>query len=104
MPDSAIPRSTSAGASSATFRRRLHIGAEPIGNRRTHFRVWAPTTSRVDVVIEGGPATTLAQEQDGYFSGIVQAEAGTRYRYRLGDDDRGYPDPASRFQHEGPQG
>src|SRR5439155_16852125 len=35
---------------------------------------------------------------------IVQAEAGTRYRYRLGDDDRGYPDPASRFQPEGPHG
>jgi maltooligosyltrehalose trehalohydrolase len=104
MPDSAIPRSTAAGARSATARRRLPVGAEPIGKGRTHFRVWAPAASRVDVIIEGGPATPLTPERNGYFSGEAQAEAGTRYRYRVGDDDRRYPDPASRFQPEGPHG
>src|SRR5207249_2588652 len=87
-----------------TVKRRLHIGAEPISGRRTHFRVWAPRARRVDVVVEGGNAGSLDREEAGYFSGVLQVAAGTRYRYRLDDDERGYPDPASRFQPEGPHG
>lgn len=46
----------------------------------------------------------LRSEGNGYFSGIVpSAKEGDRYRYRL-DGDRSYPDPASRFQPEGPHG
>jgi maltooligosyltrehalose trehalohydrolase len=45
----------------------------------------------------------LRSEPGGYFSGLVaEARAGTRYRYKLGDGL--YPDPASRFQPEGPHG
>ena len=39
-----------------------------------------------------------------YFSGYIDAErAGTRYRFRL-DGSQLYPDPASRFQPDGPHG
>jgi maltooligosyltrehalose trehalohydrolase len=82
----------------------LPIGAEPIGGGRTHFRVWAPAAPRVAVVIDGNAATELDAEDDGYFSGIADAGPGARYGYRLGDDERTYPDPASRFQPEGPHG
>jgi maltooligosyltrehalose trehalohydrolase len=46
----------------------------------------------------------LAQQEGGYFAGIVaQARAGSRYRFRL-DAEQAFPDPASRFQPEGPHG
>ena len=88
--------------------RRLPVGAEaqPGG---MHFRVWAPKRRRVEVVVEGGGARSafgLSEEGGGYFSGAVEgAGAGTLYRFRLdGDDGHLYPDPASRFQPDGPHG
>jgi len=42
---------------------------------------------------------------DGYFSGhVTGAGARFRYRFRLDDDETLYPDPASRFQPDGPHG
>src|SRR5262249_21781153 len=85
--------------------RRRPVGAELIAPGRTHFRVWAPARRRVEVVIEGGPAVELAREaRGGHFSGESDAGAGSRYRFRLDDDERLYPDPASRFQPQGPHG
>jgi maltooligosyltrehalose trehalohydrolase len=50
-------------------------------------------------------AVHLAMEPHGYFSGLVApAGAGTLYRLRLDDDEALYPDPASRFQPDGPHG
>jgi maltooligosyltrehalose trehalohydrolase len=107
MPSSAVTSSTT-GDSSITsrraVRRRLPIGAEPIGDGRTHLRVWAPCASRVETVLASGGSCALDREEAGYFSGVVAAKAGERYRFRLDDDDRLYPDPASRFQPEGPHG
>ncbi|HYC38079.1 MAG TPA: malto-oligosyltrehalose trehalohydrolase [Usitatibacter sp.] len=86
--------------------RRLPVGAEP-RSAGVHFRVWAPRRRRVEVVLERAPGTesvALTPEGNGYFSGMVaQARPGSLYRYRL-DDDKAYPDPASRFQPEGPHG
>jgi maltooligosyltrehalose trehalohydrolase len=46
----------------------------------------------------------MAPQDDGYHAVLVpQAGAGTRYRYRLGGQEA-FPDPASRFQPEGPHG
>ena len=72
-----------------------------------HFRVWAPRRRRVEVVFEG-PASErsveLAPEEGGYFSGLAEgAGAGALYKLRL-DGDRCVPDPASRFQPQGPHG
>jgi maltooligosyltrehalose trehalohydrolase len=90
--------------------RRYPIGAE-ILPEGVHFRVWAPQCKKVEVVLlrEGVEAHQLAvaeltPEDDGYFSGYCeQAEEGSLYRFRLDGGDA-LPDPASRFQPEGPHG
>ena len=88
--------------------RRLPIGAEIVRGRGVEFRVWAPRRTGVDVVLESMNSpriVPLEAEGNGYFSGLAgDASAGTRYRYRLDGADRGVPDPASRFQPEGPHG
>lgn len=100
----------SAASSSATrspaspVPRRLPIGAELVDELTVHVRVWAPRASRVQVVTDTSDPTPLAPEDSGYFSGTVAASAGDRYRLRLDDDERLYPDPASRFQPDGPHG
>src|SRR5687767_9045165 len=82
--------------------RRLPIGAE-LTRDGAHFRVWAPKRSRVDVVVDGR-STALTTEPGGYFSGLASgAKAGSRYRFRLDEGDA-VPDPASRYQPDGPHG
>lgn len=69
-----------------------------------HFRVWAPIRKTVDAVVEGSGPVRLKAEGSGYFSGLApHAGAGSRYRYAL-DGGEAFPDPASRFQPEGPHG
>ncbi len=80
--------------------RRYPVGAE-ITEGGVDFRVWAPSRKRVEVVFEDA-AYALDAEGDGYFSGIAPAGDGSKYRFRLGSE--AYPDPASRFQPEGPFG
>src|SRR5437763_1827297 len=84
--------------------RRLPIGADVVSGG-VHFRVWAPRRKQVEVFLEDGVGVfPLAAEADGYFAGLVAAaRAGTRYRYRLDGGDR-FPDPAARFQPDGPHG
>ena len=82
--------------------RRLPIGAE-LSEDGVQFRVWAPRHSAVSVVLETGEHP-LRAEPHGYFARTVaQAKAGDRYRFRLGQGEA-FPDPASRFQPEGPHG
>ena len=90
-------------------KRRYPIGAELIGENQTHFRVWAPKAQQVDVVFENAAAAkpkfcSLAAESGGYFSGAADASSGTRYRFRVNRAEDVYPDPASRFQPDGPHG
>ena len=84
----------------------MPVGAEVVPDG-VHFRVWAPRCKKVSVHLEGAPQSqgiTLEREEEGYFSGTCPgAREGTRYRFRL-DDKQSYPDPASRFQPEGPHG
>ena len=90
--------------------RRLPVGAEPQRSGGVHFRVWAPGRKRVEVLLEsigsGKPPVSYNLERDdaGYFSGLL-SDAATNmvYRYCL-DGNNAYPDPASRFQPEGPHG
>ncbi len=86
--------------------RRLPVGAE-LQPGRAHFRVWCPEQPGVTVVVGRacGAATevSLAPEPHGYASGCVESvAAGDRYRFRVGREL--LPDPASRFQPEGPFG
>ncbi|HVK09720.1 MAG TPA: malto-oligosyltrehalose trehalohydrolase [Gemmataceae bacterium] len=87
-----------------TIPRRFPVGAEVRPDGLTHFRVWAPACRRVAVAIENGPTHPLTANGDGYFAADVPATAGTRYRFWLDDDDSLYPDPASRYQPDGPHG
>jgi maltooligosyltrehalose trehalohydrolase len=84
--------------------RVLPVGAE-IAPDGVHVRVWAPSRRRVAVVVEGRDPVPLEPEPDGYFAGLIRGGgAGWRYGFRVDDDERVYPDPASRFQPDGPHG
>jgi maltooligosyltrehalose trehalohydrolase len=92
---------------------RLPIGAEVLPGG-VHFRVWAPRRKRVEAVLSQGrqssgdrpeSAIALEPQADGYFAAHVPGvQAGERYGFRLDDDPKLYPDPASRFQPDGPHG
>ncbi|HEX5282147.1 MAG TPA: alpha-amylase family glycosyl hydrolase, partial [Micropepsaceae bacterium] len=84
--------------------RRFAIGAECTGTG-THFRVWAPRRNAVAIVLEGGREQVLTPEGSGYHSGYIDgALAGHRYRIRLDGKPQLLPDPASRYQPDGPHG
>jgi len=92
-------------------KRRYLIGAELIGENQTHFRIWAPKAEHVDLVLEESVGKNakrtfhpLQAEPAGYFSGVANVGAGARYRFRVNNAENFYPDPASRFQPEGPHG
>jgi maltooligosyltrehalose trehalohydrolase len=93
----------------SSAKRRYPIGAEVIGENQTHFRVWAPQARELDVVVERGPNSprtfhSLTPEPGGYFSDVINAGAGTLYRFRVNGGELFCPDPASRFQPDGPHG
>lgn len=88
--------------------RRYPIGAE-VTEDGVHFRVWAPASARVFVQLADTASMVnmrefeLEREADGYHSGLInEAKAGMHYRYQL--ESGAFPDPASRFQPEGPHG
>jgi len=88
--------------------RRTPIGAE-VAPGGVHFRVWAPERKRIEVVLESDstPAKMypLEREPTGHFSWFVEgAAAGTLYRFRVDGGSPTYPDPASRYQPQGPHG
>lgn len=86
--------------------RRLAIGAELAeAERGVRVRVWAPTHERVTLVVESPVRreVVLAREPTGHHAGVAPGlGAGARYWFRLGDDPNPVPDPASRFQPDGP--
>ena len=87
--------------------RQYAVGAELAGDGLVSVRVWAPDRERVTVVIDGH-GTTLDRDpdrdNDGYFRGLARGQTGSRYGFELDDDVQLYPDPASRFQPDGPHG
>ena len=93
----------------SSVKRRYPIGAEVVGENQTHFRLWAPKARELDVVLEHSPSSertfhSLTPEPRGYFSGAINAGVGSRYRLRVNGREIFYPDPASRFQPDGPHG
>ena len=73
----------------------------------TRFTVWAPKRSRVEVAVQTGEASfdylPLVKDDAGRFSAVHPVSAGALYKYRLDGSDT-FPDPASRFQPQGPHG
>jgi len=86
------------------LRRRVPVGAEYAGDGHSHVRVWAPNATRLQVIVNERDPQPLTAQSDGYFSGAIVAEPGDRYQLLINDDEKRYPDPASRFQPEGPHG
>ncbi len=91
----------------------LPFGAELRSDGGVSFRVWAPRRSKVEAIIGNSDNESnqkkltidLRPEENGYFSGYVaEATDGMTYRYRLDGDSYFCPDPASRFQPQGPHG
>lgn len=93
--------------------RRMPVGAEVLPTGEVHFRVWAPRRRKVEIVLEEESETgtkvssvfELSPESNGYFSGVCEgAREGSLYRFKLDNERNFYPDPASRFQPNGPHG
>ena len=82
------------------------MGAMP-GSTGAAFRVWAPQAKRATVVLERGALNReveLGAQPHGFFGAAVSdAAVGDRYRFRI-DANPPWPDPASRFQPDGPHG
>ena len=101
---------TDYAVSSQAVKRRLPIGAEVQPGGGVDFRVWAPRRRQVVVDYGDSPeaitqSLVLDADPGGYYSGFApQAQSGTRYGFRLDDDPKRYPDPASRFQPDGVHG
>jgi len=90
-------------------KRRYPIGAELVCENQTHFRVWAPRVRELEVVLEnpardGRKCYALSAEPGGYFAGMTNAGVGARYWFRINGAENLYPDPAARFQPDGPHG
>src|ERR1017187_1756256 len=80
------------------------IGANPHSDG-IRFRLWAPIARTVAVVVEGRDGQfPVEPEGHGYFSTTVRdVRVGDRYKFSL-DGGESFPDPASRYQPEGPHG
>jgi len=89
-----------------SVRRRLSVGVEIQRPGGVHARVWAPSCLSVHVVLDGSEDRrwALDREPDGHFSGgLPGAKPGDRYWLEL-DGRLHRPDPASRYQPDGPHG
>ena len=84
--------------------RITQLGATVTANG-TSFCVWAPGHAAVAVLIEDRPAVAMQPDGDGYFTAqLADVRQGARYRFQLDGVPDPLPDPASRWQPEGPQG
>ncbi|MDZ4780822.1 MAG: malto-oligosyltrehalose trehalohydrolase [Planctomycetia bacterium] len=88
-----------------SLRARPH-GAFQLADGTVEWSLWAPQARSVEVAIECGGARVarrMAIASDGYFTHTEQRATNdiVRYAFRLDDNDRWLPDPASRWQPDG---
>jgi maltooligosyltrehalose trehalohydrolase len=87
--------------SAETYPWERPLGARPLQESLTEFRIWAPAAQEV-VLLLGRREVGLEAAGYGIYEATVEAHAGTDYSYRL--DGRKLPDPASRWQPRGLRG
>ncbi len=86
------------------FRHDMPFGARLLDGGGTDFRLWAPAAERVELELEGNLLLPMEARTDGWFTlQCTQAGRASRYRFRI-DGTHGVPDPASRYQPDGPNG
>lgn len=79
------------------------VGAFAESKNNTHFVVWAPEKSKMEVAIDN-KFIPMNKDEFGYWSVTVDsASVGARYKYRI-DGNKVLPDPASCSQPEGVHG
>jgi len=66
------------------------------------FRVWAPAQSEVALILDEGEPIPMSRDEGFFALDVLSARPGQRYWYQLAQGRR--PDPASRYQPEGPLG
>lgn len=98
-----MAESVSTGPLSSSSPSSVPLGATWLGDGRLALRVWGPHHSRAAVVLDG-TTTQLKRDAEGFWTGEVAGRPGSRYGYLLGDDEKVYADPASRWQPDGPHG
>ena len=80
------------------------LGATYIGGQGTYIRLWAPLAKKAAIIWDGGAPQTLTRDADGYHAGLFpHKKPCARYQFQLDDCDP-IPDPASRYQPDGPHG
>ncbi len=90
--------------------RRYAIGAESAPDGGANFRVWAPGKQQLRLVLCEATGRDLAEvemvnDDNGYFATHVDdVAAGDLYGFRIDQQAALLPDPASRFQPQGPTG
>ncbi len=84
--------------------RKYSIGAEIIPDRGVDFRVWAPRCNTLEVIINN-KSHRMEKEDNGYFSYLApEAKKNSLYGFKSPHFSKILPDPASRFQPDGPEG
>ena len=83
--------------STRSFAHELPFGAilQPGGTAR--FRIWAPSTPKLTLEVEGQRPLDMAPQPGGWFEAVAPARPGTQYSFRM-PDGLAVPDPASRLQ------
>jgi len=80
----------------------MPFGAE-LSADGARFAVWAPAAPRVDLELETESPKPMERRADGFHVlSVPGAAAGQRYAYSI--DGRRVPDPASRYNPDGPDG
>ncbi len=88
------------------MKRRFPVGAE-YSKYSTSFRVWAPDRKKIVLFFddESKSSFKMNKERGGYFSLEVEdVKVGKWYYFQLDNEEKLYPDPASRYQPEGING
>ncbi len=84
------------------------FGARPLSSGGVRFSLWAPEAAQVELLVgsAGSPEAvhTVAADTDGWHNlTLPDLGAGALYRWRI-NGELPVPDPASRFNPEGPHG
>jgi len=100
------PQATATADYPVERQRRLPVGAEIIEGR-IGFRVWAPGRDGIQLIVEQPEpqAVEMTPDGQGYFTAVLDDPGKpVLYRFRLKGEEMLLPDPASRFQPDGPHG